>query len=156
MNSERRAIALALVQQAVIESTSHTHANVYDYTVLADIKEIEDGKLCISIFDGKTRNDIILHLADIVFEVYNDYGYGFYKLEPTVSLFGIVNHNQSLIIKDAHSESNFSMTIRSDSMYHIFSKYKLYNFANMHISIVNKICKALYAFINRLPVADFI
>jgi hypothetical protein len=152
MNSERRAIALALVQQTALQQAQHTIAELHECTVLANIKEIEGDKLCIRIYNDKISNTIIIARDNIYIKITNDETSSFRYLESTMALFGVHARGQSLRIWDNSNQFNFDMIIDGDDNYRLYTGHTWYTKLGMHVSVINKICKALYAFANHKPV----
>jgi hypothetical protein len=152
MNSERRTVALALVQQAVIEKNQHTIAELHECTVLADIKEIEDDQLCIRIYNHEKSDSIIIARDNINMKVSSDHEASFSYLKSTVALFGVHAQGEYLKIWDESDWSRFDIVIVEDDDYSLYSRIACYDINNMHISVMDKICKAIYAFMNRLPI----
>jgi hypothetical protein len=152
MNSDRRAVALALVQQTALQQAHRTIAELHECTVLADIKEIEGDKLCLRIYDHKKSNSIIIARDNINIEVITYQTASFSYLESTVALFGVRAQDQRLRIWDESDWSRFDIDIVEDDDYSLDSRIAYYDTNNMHVSVMDKICKAIYAFMNRLPV----
>jgi hypothetical protein len=152
MNSERRAIALALVQQTALQQAQRTIAELHECTVLADIKEIEYNQLCIRLYNHEKSKSIIIARDNIHIDVVTDQTALFSYLESTVALFGVNARGESLHVHDKSNWDNFYMIIYGDGEYTLCYNGECYDDRNMLVSVIDKICKALYAFANHMPI----
>jgi hypothetical protein len=152
MNSERRTVALALVQQTVIEKNQRTIAELHECTMLADINEIEDDKLCIRLYNDMISNTIVIARDNINIKITTDQAASFSYLESTMTLFGVHSRGQRLRILDESNPLNFDLIIRGDDNYSLYSGNTWYTKLYILAFVINKICKALYAFANHKPV----
>jgi hypothetical protein len=152
MNSDRRALALALVQQTVIEKNRCEITELLDCTVFVDFKEIEGDRLCIRLYNNNGSERIIIARKNIYMEITNDHASSFSYLESTMALFGVRARGRSLRILDNSNQFNFDMTIKGDNDYRLSSGNTWGSKYGMLAFVINKICKALYAFANRMPI----
>jgi hypothetical protein len=152
MNSERRTVALTLVQQTVIDKYRCEINELHGFIVLPDIKEIEDDQLCIRIYNHEKSNSIIIARDNISVKVTANQVFLFNYLRSIATLFGAHARGERLRIYDKSDPFNFDMFIEGDNNYRLFTDNACYNTNNMHVSVIDKICKALYAFMNRLPI----
>jgi hypothetical protein len=152
MNNDRRAVALALVQQTIIEKHQHTITELLKCTLLADIKEIEGDQLCIRLYNNEKSNNVIIARNNINTKISTDQTASFSYLKSTMALFGAHAQGEYLQIWDHNNSLNVNIMIKGDSNYYCFMGRTLYININIHVCVIDKICKAIYAFMNRLPI----
>jgi hypothetical protein len=145
MNSERRAIALALVQQTALQQAQRTIAELHEYTVLVRTKEFGDDILFIELYNNEKSWSTYVQREDIIIDKHPNPKCELYKLDSVASLFNIPCTGTSVSLMTGH---DFSIGILSSDHYTVVCNGKHFSNINMHMLVLDDLCAKLHAFMN--------